>query len=325
MSVFIIAEAGVNHNNNLQIAKEMIIKASECGADAIKFQTFKADKLAHKELSLAPYQKRSETQNQYEMLKKLELSEEFYPELVDTCKENNIEFMSTPFDEDSAFFLNKYVKKFKIGSGDIRNYPLLHEVSKFNKPIILSTGMSDYSVIDNALEIIGKKNVNLLHCTTAYPAPYNSINLSVIPELKKKYNLPIGYSDHTEDIHVSLGAVVMGAEIIEKHFTLDRKLPGPDQKASIEPHELKNMVKKIRDLEQAIGKPEKKISETEKENMNVLSRKLIARKDIHKGDVITYESLTSIRAKKGIPVEKSKELVGTKSIKNIKKGEIISL
>lgn len=325
--VFIISECGVNHNGSVYLAKKMIEESASAGADAVKFQTFKAERLISRGLAAANYQKKSiGAQNQYEMLKRLELAEEFYPELYDYSKSHGIEFMSTPFDEECAIFLNRYVKRFKIGSGDIRNYPLLTQVSRFGKPVVISSGMSTLDTIENAINILRKNKCNkisLLHCTSAYPTPYKEANLLAIPFLKKRFGLLTGYSDHTEGIHVSIAAAALGAEIIEKHFTLDRSMPGPDQRSSIEPVQLKIMISNIRDIENALGKPQKRITASEVNVRKATSRFLVARRNIPKGKKLEYEDFTSLRSNKGIPVEDSIKLVGRRTKRNIEKGEFI--
>ena len=261
----IIAEAGVNHNGSLEIAKRLIDHAVDAGADIIKFQTFKADKLCSSHLPLAEYQSNNITgiNSQLEMLRRLELSEEMHIELLEYCTSKHIEFLSTPFGVDSVEFLTKLpVKRWKIPSGEIDNVQLLKAVANTNKPIILSTGMANLDDIEFAINTINKfspgvTKISLLHCTTEYPAPFSEINLRSIPFMSERFNLPIGYSDHTEGIEASIAACALGAKIIEKHFTLDKMMEGPDHKASIEPVELKKLVDSIRNITISLGDSKK--------------------------------------------------------------------
>ena len=252
----IIAEAGVNHNGDLKMAKQLVLAAKECGADIVKFQTAKLDALVSKQARMAEYQKKNigEGESQKEMLRKLLLSYEDFVELSDYCKRIDIQFLSTPFDIESVHFLDGMQDVWKIPSGEITNYPYLVEVGKTKKRVILSTGMCDLQEIHDAVNTLkhaGSKDITLLHCTTEYPAPEDEVNLNAMNVLRQEFNCPVGYSDHTEGIEISLAAVAMGAKVIEKHFTLDRNMPGPDHKASLEPQELKAMVQGIRKIERA--------------------------------------------------------------------------
>lgn len=331
MSVYIIAEAGVNHNGNVETAKKMIDKAKEAGADCIKFQTFISTNLVTKKAVKADYQikqtKRDETQ--LDMLKKLELSFDEFAELNEYCKLKNIEFLSTPFDFDSISFLyNLGIKRWKIPSGDITNLPYLIRIAKFNKPIILSTGMSTMEDIRLALSAIrnyGNSDITVLHCTTEYPTPYDDVNLKAMLTIKNEFNIPVGYSDHTRGIEVPIAAVAMGAKIIEKHFTLDRNMVGPDHKASLEPDELKAMVSAIRNIEAAMGDGEKKPSESEKKNITVARKSIIAKHNIKKGDILTEENILVKRPGNGISPIKWFEVIGKTAIRDFVEDELIEI
>ena len=261
---FIIAEAGVNHNGDINLAKQLINAAVEAGADAVKFQTFHADNVVTRDAEKAEYQKSttSSDESQYDMIKKLELPDDAFRELSDYANDKGIIFLSTPFDEESVDLLDDIgVPAFKIPSGEITNFPLLKKIAEKHRPIILSTGMATLGEVEEAflyLKEMGSKDVILLHCTTSYPAPFDSVNLRAMDTLQCAFKVPVGYSDHTEGLTIPIAAVAMGARVIEKHFTIDRTLQGPDHQASIEPHELMAMVKGIRDVERALGDGMKK-------------------------------------------------------------------
>lgn len=353
--IYIIAEAGVNHNGSINIAKDLIDAAKEAGANAVKFQTFKADKTVSKYAKKAEYQKKmtNNKENQYEMIKKLELDEESHEILIEYCKKKNIQFLSTPFDIDSVKLLVKKfdLPKIKVSSGEITNAPLLLEIAKTNKPVILSTGMSTLGEIEAALMVLAfgytcpeqkpslevfrkayfsekaqevlKEKVGLLHCTTEYPALFEDVNLNAMDVLRSVFGLLVGYSDHTEGIAVSIAAAAKGAAIIEKHFTLDKNLPGPDHKASLEPDELKEMVKYIRQVEKALGYTRKIPSKSEIKNISVARKSLVAAKDIKKGEIFTQENLTVKRPGIGISPMYYWEWIGKKTERDYKKDEII--
>lgn len=329
--VFIIAEAGVNHNGDINNAKKLIIKAKEAGADAVKFQTFKSDKVISKFAQKAEYQKETtgEKETQLEMVKKLELSYENFSELKKYCEEIGIVFMSTAFDFDSIDFLNSLkLKKWKIPSGEITNLPYLIKIAKIGKPIILSTGMSTMKDIENAIMALkenGSGAITVLHCTTEYPAPFNEVNLNAMNTIKKEFNVPIGYSDHTKGIEIPIAAVAMGATVIEKHFTLDRNMEGPDHKASLEPNELKAMVSAIRNVEVALGDGDKKPTESEKKNIAIARKSIIAKQKIRKGEVFTEENLTVKRPGNGISPMKWFEVIGRPSSRDFEEDELIKL
>ncbi len=324
----IIAEIGVNHNGDFDIAKRMIEVAKECGVDVVKFQTFNVDALTSGQAEMAKYQKDNtgKTETQKEMLTKLALSQEQFKELAKYCKEIGITFLSTPFDIDSVRFLNPIQDIWKIPSGEITNYPYLVEIAKTGKNVILSTGMCTLDEIADALEVLkanGTKDITLLHCTTDYPTPPESVNLNAMLTLKEKFGYPVGYSDHTEGIEVDIAAVAMGATVIEKHFTLDRNMPGPDHKASLEPNELKKMVQAIRKIETAMGSDEKQPTQAELENRKVARKSIVAATDICKGEIFTEDNITTKRPGTGISPMKWNEYIGVKASRDYLKDELI--
>lgn len=328
--VLIIAEAGVNHNGNISIAKKLVDEAKRAGADIVKFQTFQASKLASKQAKLAEYQKVNLglEVSQEEMLRKLMLSKKEYIELAKYCKEVGIRFLSTPFEIESIRFLNTLQDIWKIPSGEITNYPYLVEIAETGKEVILSTGMSTLEEVDAALKVLknnGAGKITLLHCTTNYPAPMRDVNLNVMFTMKRHCGCDIGYSDHTQGIEVSIAAVAMGAAVIEKHFTLDRNMEGPDHKASLEPEELTAMVKSIRNIEQAMGDGVKKPSESEKENISVVRKSIIAVRNIKKGEMLTEENLTTKRPGTGINPMRWNDVLGVKAIRDFAKDELIEI
>lgn len=305
-SVFIIAEAGVNHNGSLEMAMKLVDEAKAAGADAVKFQTFKADKLVTRSAQKAEYQKKStgSDENQFNMLKRLELNSEDHKTLFEYCKEKGILFISTPFDMQSVDLLEKLgVEAYKIGSGDLTNMPMLKKIAALKKPVIFSTGMASVTEIKEALDWFresGNPELILLHCTTSYPAPYSDVNLRAMETLKKLTDLPVGYSDHTAGIEVPIAAVALGACVIEKHFTLDRNMEGPDHKASIEPEELKQMVASIRNIEKALGSPEKTITKTESSISKVARKSIVSSKRITAGKRLTIDDIEVKRPGDGI-------------------------
>ena len=324
--VFIIAEAGVNHNGSYELAMQLVDKAVEAGADCIKFQTFKAENLVNKSAKKADYQIKNTQNNesQYKMLKNLELSYDNFKQLKEYCENKNIIFLSTPFDLESADFLNDLgMEIFKIPSGEITNLPYLRKINSFGKKVILSTGMANLDEIQDALNILKDCEVSVLHCTTEYPCPYENVNLKAMITMKDKFNLPVGYSDHTQGIEIPIMAVSMGAEIIEKHFTLDKTMEGPDHKASLEPDELKQMVKSIRNIEKAFGNGIKEPQESEKKNIEIARKSIVAKCEIKKGEQFTEENLTVKRPATGISPMKWDEVIGVYSTKNYNKDDII--
>jgi len=331
MSVFIIAEVGVNHNGSLELAKQLVDVATGCGADAVKFQTFKATTLVTKAAQQAEYQTTNtgKQESQFDMLKRLELSEVDHQELVAHCHKNQIEFMSTPFDLQSIQFLNGLgVERFKIPSGEITNYPYLKMVGAYNKEIVLSTGMATLSDIEAALNLLidsgtDKDKITILHATTDYPTQMQDVNLMGMQTIAQSFKVKVGYSDHTPGIEVPTAAVALGATIIEKHFTLDRNLPGPDHKASLEPEELKAMVKSIRNIEIALGDGIKRPSNSEQKNMQVARKSLVALTTIKKGEVFTEQNLTVKRPGLGISPMRWNEVIGQVALQDYLADDLI--
>ena len=326
---FIIAEAGVNHNGDIGLAKKLIDVAKTAGADAVKFQTFKADNVATKYAKMAEYQKKNigKEENQLAMIKKLELSYAHFAELKKYCNKKDIIFLSTPHSSDAIDFIEPIVPAYKVGSGDLTNLSSLKNKAKKRKPIILSTGMSTLGEVEEALKIIrdeGVEDIILLHCVSNYPAKIEDINLRAMETLKQAFKLPVGFSDHTLGITVPIAAVALGACIIEKHFTLDRNLPGPDHKASLEPNELKEMVKTIRNIEKALGDGIKKPTEDEEEIKKVARKSIVAKVDILRGTIITENMLGIKRPGTGIEPKHWDDIVGKKTKVNIIKDKIIT-
>ena len=327
--VFIIAEAGVNHNGSLKFAKKMIDAAKESGADAIKFQTYKTEELVIENAPMAVYQKRTAFgKSQFQMLKQLELSEADFRELFNYCKKKKIIFLSTPFDLQSADFLFKLgVLAFKISSGDLTNIPLLNHIAKYGKPMIISTGMSTLAEVRDAVRAVnstGNKKLILLHCTSNYPTMFEDVNSKAIVTLRKVFNVPVGYSDHTEGIEVCMSAVTMGACIIEKHVTLNKNLLGPDHKASLDLEELKKMVQCIRNIEKARGSGVKEPRKSEIEIKKIVRKSITARTYIPKGVKITFDMLTIKRPGTGIRPKYLLEIVGKKAKTNINNDSILT-
>jgi len=329
--VFVIAEAGVNHNGSTNLAKKLIDVAIDAGVDAVKFQTFKAQNLATKYANKANYQKNltSLKESQFEMLKKLELSKEIHLNLINYCKSKDIEFLSSPFDLESIDLLNDLgLKMFKIPSGEITNFPYLKYLGKLNKKIILSTGMSNMDEVKSALGILihsgtKRNNITILHANTEYPTPMKDVNLRAMVSMGNKLNTKFGYSDHTLGIEVDIAAVAMGATCIEKHFTLDRNMEGPDHKASLEPDELKEMVRAIRNIELALGDGIKKPSQSELPNIKIARKSIVAKIKIKKGDILNANNLTIKRPGGGISPMNWDKIMNTKATKNYKEDELI--
>lgn len=331
MSVFIIAEAGVNHNGNLDNAKRLIDEAKNAGADAVKFQTFISKNLVTKNAVKANYQidKNIIEESQIDMLRKLELSFDDFKELNNYCTKCDIKFLSTAFDFESIDFLKDLeLEIWKIPSGEITNLPYLIKVANLNRPIILSTGMSSLVEISDAIQIIRKYNTNhltVLHCTSEYPTAFTDVNLNAMLTIKNKFDVQVGYSDHTKGIEVPIAAVALGATVIEKHFTLDKNMEGPDHKASLNPQELKAMVDSIRKIELALGSGIKEPAESEKKNMNIARKSIVASKSIKKGEVFSEDNLTVKRPGYGISPMKWFEIIGIESPKNFEEDELITL
>ena len=329
--VFIIAEAGVNHNGDINLAKKLIDVAAKAGADAVKFQTFKTQNLVSKNAQKASYQKETTDKNesQFEMIKKLELDENTHKELIAYCKQKNITFLSTPFDSDSIKLLDELgLSTFKIPSGEITNLPYLRQIGGLNKKIILSTGMANLGEVEAAVEVLVKsgtkrENISLLHANTQYPTPMEDVNLKAMITLKNAFGLEVGYSDHTLGIEVDIAAVAMGAKIIEKHFTLDKSLPGPDHKASLEPDELAAMVRAIRNIELALGDGLKHFSKSESENIKIARKSIVAKRDIKKGEIFSEQNICVKRPGDGLNPMRWDEVIGQISQKDYKQDELI--
>ncbi len=327
--VFVIAEAGVNHNGDIEIAKQLIDAASEAGADAVKFQTFQADSLVCRTAKKAEYQLETtdRTETQYDMLKKLELTPQMHRELIEHCLKRNIMFLSTPFDLESIKLLSELgMQIYKIPSGEITNLPYLREIAKQQKKIILSTGMSSMDEVKAAVNVLknnGTEELTLLHCNTQYPTPISDVNLLAMVKMREETGLPVGYSDHTQGIEVPIAAAALGAEVIEKHFTLDRKMEGPDHKASLEPQELMQMVVGIRKIESALGSKIKQVSESEMPNVAIVRKSIVAAANIKRGEKYTEKNLTTKRPATGISPMLWDEVIGKTADRDYKVDEII--
>lgn len=332
--VLIIAEAGVNHNGSLQLAKQLIDKAVEAGVDIIKFQTFKSEKLVSKAAHQAEYQQRNigkKDEGQLAMLKKLELSREDHEELISYCSEKGIRFFSTAFDMESIDYLHSLkMGLWKIPSGEITNYPYLRKIAGFHEPVILSTGMCELPDIENALNVLlefglQKEQITILHCNTEYPTPFCDVNLKAMLEIEERFGVKTGYSDHTKGIEVPIAAVALGATVIEKHFTLDRNMEGPDHKASLEPQELKQMVDAIRNIELALGSGHKAISESERKNIEIARKSIVAARPIKKGEQLSEDNLTVKRPGTGISPMRWNDVIGTTAKQDYEEEDLIEL
>lgn len=331
MSTFIIAEAGVNHNGFLELAKKLIDVACEAGVDAVKFQTFKAGRLVSKTAQKANYQKQTTdlAESQYDMIKKLELNEAAHRELIAYCKSKRILFLSTPFDHESIDLLDTLgMEIFKIPSGEITNLPYLRHIGSLKKQVILSTGMADLGEIEDALEVLtaagtSKEDITVLHATTEYPCPIGEVNLRAMQTIAGAFDIKTGYSDHTNGIEIPIAAAAMGATVIEKHFTLNREMEGPDHKASLEPDELVAMVKAIRNIEKALGDGIKKPSPSEIKNMNIARKSIVAARPIHKGEFLSNDNMTIKRPGNGINPMRWDEILGSVASKDYQEDELI--
>jgi N,N'-diacetyllegionaminate synthase len=330
--VIIIAEAGVNHNGDISLAKNLIDVAADAGVDYVKFQTFNAKKLVSKSAQKADYQKENtnnQAESQLEMLKKLELSKDNHRVLIEYCKSKNIKFLSTAFDLDSIDFLHELkIELWKVPSGEITNLPYLKKIGSLSKPVIISTGMATMNEIEDAINIIKGAGTELglitvLHCNTEYPTPMCDVNLTAMNTIKQAFKVPVGYSDHTLGIEIPIAAVALGATVIEKHFTLDKNMEGPDHKASLEPDELKAMVTAIRNIEQAMGNGIKAPSSSEAKNKAIARKSLVAKKSIVKGEVFTEDNVTVKRPGTGISPMKWDEIIGKVATKNYKADDLI--
>ena len=351
-SIFIIAEAGVNHNGSLEMARQLVGAAAAAGADAVKFQTFTAENLVSRYAPKADYQKATTdaTMSQLEMIRCLELDRSSHEALFAYCREKNLEFMSTPFDQDSVDLLVQLgVARLKVSSGEITNAPLLLKMARTGLPIIMSTGMASLGEVEAALGVLAfgylgyreppspaefcrawregqgalQEKVTLLHCTTEYPAPFEEVNLRTMETLAAAFGLPVGYSDHTSGIAVAIAAAALGARVIEKHFTLDKTLPGPDHKASLEPDELRNLVQSIRQVEKALGSRVKVCSPSELKNRDIARKSLVAARKISKGEKFSEDNLTSKRPGGGISPWHYWELLGREASKDFQPDELI--
>lgn len=333
MSVLIIAEAGVNHNGDLVLAKQLVDVAAEAGADLVKFQTFNANRLATRSAQKADYQNQTtdSKESQYEMLRRLELTPEMHKKLIAHCAARNIGFFSTGFDIESVDLLVSLGQdRFKIPSGEITNLPYLRHIGKFGKAVILSSGMATMGETEAAIDVIEKAgtprtNITVLHCTTEYPTPIPEVNLRAMQSIHTAFGVAVGYSDHTYGIEVAIAAVAMGATVIEKHFTLDRNLPGPDHKASLVPEELKAMVSAIRNVEIALGDGVKRLTASEAKNKPVARKSLVANRVIKLGEVFTAENITAKRPGTGISPMRWDEIVGHTAPRDFVADELIEL
>ncbi len=333
MKTLIIAEAGVNHNGDMAVARELIDVAADAGVDWVKFQTFRADKLVTKSAGKADYQNKTTgaDESQYAMIKKLELTREMHEMLIKHCKSKNVQFLSTGFDLESIDLLVELGQtSFKIPSGEITNLPYLRHIGQYGKPVILSTGMALLEEVEAAVEVLEQSGLNrnsitVLHCNTEYPTPIVDVNLRAMLSIQKALGVEVGYSDHTLGIEVAIAAVAMGATVIEKHFTLDRNFSGPDHKASLEPDKLKAMVKAIRNVEKAMGDGIKRPSSSESKNIPIARKSLVAAHDIRKGDVLSEENMAAKRPGTGLSPMLWDEVVGRKAPRDFLADELIEL
>lgn len=330
MGVYIIAEAGVNHNGSFELACKLVDAAKKAGVDCIKFQTFKSEKLVSRNAQKAEYQKSTTGEgSQIDMLKKLELSYEEFISLKAYCDKVGICFLSTPFDFESIDFLNSIDMPFwKIPSGEVTNYPYLVALAKTGKPAVMSTGMCNLLEIKDAIKVLtdhGTKDIKLLHCNTEYPTPFEDVNLKAMQTMRDTFGYEVGYSDHTKGIEVPIAAVALGATIIEKHFTLDRNMEGPDHKASLEPDELKQMVTAIRNIEKSIGNGVKTPSESEAKNIPIARKSIVAKHFIKANDILTADNVTVKRPGTGLNPMIWDKVIGTKAIRDFKEDEMIEI
>lgn len=333
MKTLIIAEAGVNHNGDINLAKRLVTAAAIAGADFVKFQTFKADELVTRAAKKADYQAKAtdSLESQYEMLLGLELTEAMHHELIAHCKNCNIGFLSTAFDIESVNLLVSFGQEyFKIPSGEINNLPYLRHIGQLGKAVILSTGMSTMGEIETAIEVLTsvgaeRNKLTVLHCTTEYPTPMTEVNLHAMQTIKAAFGVNVGYSDHTQGIEVAIAAVAMGASVIEKHFTLDRSLPGPDHRASLEPTELTSLIKAIRNIESALGDGIKRLTPSEAKNKLVARKSLVARREIRSGEIFSEENIAIKRPGTGISPMRWFEVLGRTAARNYLADELIEL
>lgn len=330
-NVFVIAEAGVNHNGDIEIAKKLVDTAVWAGADAVKFQTFHAEKLVCRTAKKAEYQMETtqKAESQFDMLKRLELTPDMHEQLIDYCKDRKIKFLSTPFDIESMDYLVRCgVDIIKIPSGEITNYPYLVNAGKTRRKVILSSGMSSLGEVRNAVCVLrenGSMDITVLHCNTEYPSPYGDVNLQAMQTIKDELGVSVGYSDHTTGIEIPIAAVALGATVIEKHFTLNKNMEGPDHKASLEPDELRKMIRAIRNIELSLGDGRKIPSASEKKNMTIVRKSIVAKRDITQGEVLTEENITTKRPGSGLSPMRWREVIGTKAIRDFKEDDMIEL
>lgn len=334
MRTLIIAEAGVNHNGSIELAKQLVASAADAGADMVKFQSFITDKSISKEAPKAAYQMNATgtEESQYEMVRKLELTRADHTALIEECRRHHIGFFSTAFDPESFDMLTELgcLNLIKIPSGELTNLPLLRHMTRLGKPVLLSTGMAKLGEIEAAIEVIEaagtpRNLISILHCTTEYPTPMEDVNLLAMVSMKQAFGLKVGYSDHTPGIEVPIAAVALGATVIEKHFTLDRNLPGPDHKASLEPHELKAMVNGIRNIELALGDGVKRPSSSELKNMPIARKSIVASRHIKIGELFSTENIGTKRPGTGISPMRWDEVVGRPAPRNFAADELIEL
>ena len=329
--VYIIAEAGDNHNGDFNTALKLVDVAKRAGADCVKFQTFVTEEIISKYAEMAEYQKKNtgKEESQFEMVKRLELSFDEFRKIKEYCDRVGIQFLSTPFDLKSVdFLIDLGVPFFKIPSGEITNYPYLIKIAHTGKPVVMSTGMCEPDEIlaaINVLEKNGSGEITLLHCNTEYPTPLKDVNLYAMRTMKKMFGKKVGYSDHTKGIEVPVAAVALGACVIEKHFTLDKNMPGPDHKASLEPDELGRMVKNIRNIEIALGDGVKRVSESERKNIAIARKSIVARRNIQEGEILTEENLAVKRPGTGINPMQWMEVLGTRAVRDFKEDELIEI
>ncbi len=329
--VFIIAEAGVNHNGSLDIAKRLIYAAADAGADAVKFQTFKAERIVSIHAPKAEYQKLTtgEKGSQFKMIKDLEMDCKSHKELIRQSRKRGIMFLSSPFDFESIDLLDKLrLNIFKIPSGEITNLPYLRKIGRLNKKVLLSTGMADLGEIEDAINVLidagtDREDITVLHCSTEYPASYEDVNLLAMLTIKDAFKVSVGYSDHTQGIELPVAAAAIGAEVIEKHLTLDRRMKGPDHKASLEPDEFARMIKAVRNIEKAFGNGIKKPSKSEFKNIPIVRKSIVAKRPINKGEIFTEENTTVKRPGTGISPMRWNDIIGTEAPKDYKEDELL--
>lgn len=331
MGITIIAEAGVNHNGSLDTALSLVERAREAGADCVKFQTFRAENVVSRRAEKAAYQKVTTGQNdsQLEMVKKLELPFDAFWKLKNRCDQIGITFLSTPFDLESITFLDTLDMPFwKIPSGEVTDLPYLLAIAKTGKPVVMSTGMCEEEEIQAAIEVLkgnGTPRITLLHCNTEYPTPYGDVNLRAMQAMRGRFDLEMGYSDHTPGIEIPVAAAAMGAKVLEKHFTLSRNMEGPDHKASLEPEELKAMVSAVRHVEAALGNGTKTVSPSERKNLSAARRSIVAHRPIRKGELLTEDAIAAKRPGSGISPMHWFEVLGTRAVRDFETDELIEL